>query len=47
METEADFTPFALKNPLYTVGTPITNVGFAAAVDGFLRGLPAFAQRAA
>jgi hypothetical protein len=39
------FTPYALKNPLYDVGTPITNVGFSAAVDGFLRGLPAFAPR--
>ena len=36
------FVPYALKNPLYAPGTPITNVGFAAAVDGFVKGLPAF-----
>lgn len=39
------FANFALKNPLYVPGTPITNVGFVAAVDGFVRGLPAFNAR--
>jgi hypothetical protein len=36
---------YALKNPLYVPGSPITNVGFVAAVDGFIRGLPAFAAK--
>jgi hypothetical protein len=39
------FTNFALKNPLYVPGTPITNVGFVAAIDGFARSLPAFTAR--
>ena len=34
------FTPYALKNPMYAVGTPISNVGFATAIDGFVKGLP-------
>jgi hypothetical protein len=36
------FEPHALKNPLYQVGTPITNVGFVAAIDAFVKGLPSF-----
>ncbi len=36
------FTCYALKNPLYTPGTPIQNVGFSAAVDGYVKGLPGF-----
>ncbi len=39
------FTAYALKNPLYVPGTVVTNVGFVAAVDGFVRGLPAFSAR--
>jgi hypothetical protein len=39
------FANFALKNPLYVPGTTITNVGFVAAVDGFVRGLPAFVAK--
>ncbi len=34
------FTPYALKNPMYAVGTPISNVGFAAQIDAFVKGLP-------
>ncbi len=33
------FVPYALKNPLYTPGTPIANVGFAAAVEGYIKGM--------
>lgn len=40
------FVPFALKNPMYAPGTVIDNVGFTAAVDGFVKSLPAFAARA-
>ena len=36
------FTCYALKNPMYTPGTPILNVGFSSAVDGFVKGLPGF-----
>lgn len=39
------FTNFALKNPLYIPGTPITNVGFIAAIDSYIRSLPAFNAR--
>ncbi len=39
------YTNFALKNPLYTPGTPITNAGFIAAVDRYIRSLPAFTAR--
>jgi hypothetical protein len=35
------FVPYALKNPLYTPGTPIANVGFAAAVEGYIKGMGA------
>ncbi len=39
------FTTYALRNPLYVPGTVIRNVGFVAAVDGFVRGLPAFSSK--
>jgi hypothetical protein len=39
------YTNFAMKNPLYVPGTPISNVGFVAAVDGFIRSLPAFTAK--
>ncbi len=39
------FTNYALKNPLYIPGTPITNVGFIAAIDSYIRSLPAFNAR--
>ncbi len=39
------FTGFALKNPMYAPGTPITNAGFISAVDGFVRGLPGYSVR--
>ena len=34
------FTQYALRNPLYSPGQPITNTGFHAAIDGFVKGLP-------
>ena len=39
------FLPYALKNPLYQPGTPITNISFRAAVDGYVKGLPGFMPR--
>jgi hypothetical protein len=39
------FTCYALKNPMYTPGTPILNVGFSNAVEGFVKGLPGFGQK--
>jgi hypothetical protein len=36
------FLGYALKNPLYKPGTPITCVGFVGEVDRFVRSLPAF-----
>ena len=39
------FTAYALKNPLYTPGTPILNAAFGAAVDGYVKGLPGFTPR--
>lgn len=39
------FTAWALRNPLYTPGSPIRCTGFINAVDGFVRGLPGFVAR--
>lgn len=36
------FVGYALKNPLYVPGTPITASLFASEVDHFVRGLPGF-----
>ena len=39
------FTTYALRNPLWAVGTPITSALFASAIDGFVKGLPGFTPR--
>jgi hypothetical protein len=39
------FMGFALKNPMYTPGSPIDCIGFGAEVDRFMRSLPAFTAR--
>lgn len=39
------FNNYALRNPMWAVGTPITTPSFAAACDGFVKGLPGFVPR--
>ena len=39
---EALLVNFALKNPLYLPGTPITSAGFVTELDKFVKSLPAF-----
>ena len=39
------FTNYAMKNPLYTPGTSITNTGFINAVDTYMKSLPAYSAK--
>ena len=42
---EALFVVLALRNPMYTPGTVVEAVAFAAEVDRYVRSLPAFSAK--